>query len=199
MWFNNLFLHFAPTASPILLLIDSHSSLFNPTTVCKATEEKNILFCLSPHTTLIAQLLDISIFGVLKKCWREECQDYMTRNPERVVSKHQYSTLFSASWYRAMTVRNIVAGFKITGVYPFNPKAIVVQGGSDKTPSVTETTGMVYIFSQPRRSQSSICDSLESSISLTSSLTSIPNIAPVFFFCFFFTITFTFTFSMQSP
>ena len=132
-WFNNQFLHFAPAARPILLLMDGHSSHFNPTTVRKAVEENIILFCLPPHTTHVAQPLDRSVFAVLKQCWREECQDYITRNPGRVVSKFQFSTLFSASWYRAMTVKNILAGFKVTGVYPFNPKAVIINS-SDESP-----------------------------------------------------------------
>ena len=44
IWFNNQFLHFTLAAQPILLLMDGHSSHFNLSTVCKAAEEKIILF-----------------------------------------------------------------------------------------------------------------------------------------------------------
>ena len=47
-WFNNQFLHFAPAARPILLLMDGHSSHFNTTTVRKAVEE-NIIFFVCHH------------------------------------------------------------------------------------------------------------------------------------------------------
>ena len=154
--------------------MDGHSSHFNPTTVRRADEENIILFCLPPHTTHLTQPLDKSVFGVLKKYWREKCHDYITRNPGRVVSKYQFSTLFSASWYRAMTVRNIVAGFKITGVYPFNPNAIVIQDGSHESASVAESTLIAYIplFSPPKRNRNKEIRSPESSRSLTASPTS---------------------------
>ena len=88
-----------------------------------------------------------------------------------IVSQFQFSALFSASWYRAMTVRNIVAGFKITGVYPFNPKAIVVQSTNDK---FVVPPGIAYLplFSPPKHGRNKECESPESSHSPTLSLTS---------------------------
>ena len=170
IWFNNQFLHLAPAVRPILSM-DSHSSHFNPSTVHKAAKEKIILFCLPPHTTHLAQPLGKS---VLKKC-----QDYMTRIPGRVISRFQFSTLFSASWYRAMTVKNIVAGFKVTGIYPFNPIAMSIQEDSDSAASLREATGVAFIslFTPPKKSRCRGQSSPELSSSLLS--TSSPHLSPL--------------------
>ena len=47
-----------------------------------------------------------------------------------------------------MTVKNILAGFKVTGVYPFNPKAVIINS-SDESP---ESSAVAYIplFSPPK-------------------------------------------------
>ena len=67
IWFHNHFLVYAPTARPLLLLMDGHSSHYNPSTIKTAAAQQVILFCLPPHTTHIAQPLDVGCFGVLIK------------------------------------------------------------------------------------------------------------------------------------
>lgn len=78
-----------------------------------------------PHTTADTQPLDISVFGPLKVHWSETCREYLYAHPGRVVTKFQFSALFRQAWSKAMTVENICSGFKKTGVYPFEPEAIL--------------------------------------------------------------------------
>ena len=58
LWFSQLFLRYAPQARSLLLLMDRHSSHFNPSVVCRAAEEQVVLFCFTPHTTHLTQPLD---------------------------------------------------------------------------------------------------------------------------------------------
>ena len=124
MWFSNHFLRFAPAARPLLLLLDGHSSLFCPDTIRLAAKERVILLVLPPHTTHFSQPLDKGCFSPLKLCWKEECHNFMTRNPGMTVSHYSFSELFSAAWLKAMTVQNIVGGFKVTGIFPLNRNAV---------------------------------------------------------------------------
>lgn len=48
-WFDHHFLHYAPPARPVLLLLDGHSSHYQPSVVRKAAANDVILFCLPPH------------------------------------------------------------------------------------------------------------------------------------------------------
>ena len=111
LWFSEHFLAYAPPIRPLLLLLDGHSSHYQPCFVKKAAEEQVIVFCLPPHTTHLTQPLDKGCFGPLKMSWRRKCQDYLVSNPGKVITRYQFSALFSAAWFEAMTMSNIVSGF----------------------------------------------------------------------------------------
>jgi len=49
------------------------------------------------------------------------CRQFIFSHPGRVISKFQFSALFSEAW----STNNIVSGFRCTGVCPFNPDAIL--------------------------------------------------------------------------
>ena len=49
---------------------------------------------------------------------------YMQNNPGRVITKYQFSPLFSEAWYKAACPQNLIAGFKKAGVCPFDSNAI---------------------------------------------------------------------------
>lgn len=120
LWFTNHFLRFAPAARPILLLLDGHSSHYCPDTVRLAAQEQVILFTLPPNTTHLSQPLDKGCFSSLKVAWKEACHHFLTMNPGKVVTIYQFSMLFSQAWMKSMTVSNICAGFRVTGVHPLN-------------------------------------------------------------------------------
>ena len=75
-WLSDHFLQFAVTARP-LLLVDGHSSHYQPELVQYAKEKDVILFCLPPHTTHESQPLDISVFKPLKKNGQNACHKFM--------------------------------------------------------------------------------------------------------------------------
>lgn len=49
----------------------------------------------------------------------------MFANPNKVVTKFQFSSLFNKVWSKGMSIDNICAGFKKTSVYPFDLEAIL--------------------------------------------------------------------------
>ena len=143
MWFQNHFLRYAPSARPILLLLDGHSSHYCPDTIRLAAWEKIILFALPPNTTHLSQPLDRGCFGPLKVSWREECHRYMSENPGKVVTKFQFSPIFSKAWARSMIIANITAGFRVTGVYPLNRHAFSFP--SYEVKDLSQETGLSFI------------------------------------------------------
>ena len=110
-WFHNHFLCYAPPVRPILLMLDGHSSHYNPSVIEAAVEEGVIIFCLPPHTTHLTQPLDMGCFAPLKSYWREECQTYLSKNKGRAITRFQFSQVFSKAWVRAMSMTNVMAGF----------------------------------------------------------------------------------------
>lgn len=150
MWFSNHFLRYAPAARPLLLLLDGHSSHYCPDTVRLAAKEQVILFTLPPNTTHLTQPLDKGCFGPLKAAWREVCHQFTTTNPGKVVTRFQFSRLFNKAWMQSMTVGNITAGFRVTGVHPIN-RDIFAQ--IEESPLVKQS-GLAFIpfySSSPRR------------------------------------------------
>ncbi len=64
-------LKFTPSSRPLLLLLDGHSSHYEPETP-KFTKENDIMFFLPPHTTHESQPLDVGVLGlstVPTECW----------------------------------------------------------------------------------------------------------------------------------
>ena len=145
--FKHHFLMYAPPARPLLLLLDGHSSHYKPAFVQRAAEEEIVVFCLPPHTTHRTQPLDNGCFGPLKIAWREECQRYCSNNPGRVVTRLQLCQLFNRAWNKAVTMENMVSGFRYCGVYPFNRDAQRPRSSPAKFDplSLSKKTGLKYI------------------------------------------------------
>ena len=149
MWFHKHFLALIPSTRPILLLMDGHSSHYSPDVIRMAAEEKVILFTLPPHTTHLTQPLDRGAFSPLKVYWRQICHDFYTKNPGRVITRFDFSSLFSEAWKLALTPKNILSGFNVTGVYPFDPERVKAylppSPKQTKCQTLAEKTGLAYI------------------------------------------------------
>ena len=143
-WLSCHFLRYAPPTRPLLLLLDGHSSHYSPYAIRFAAKEKVIMFALPPHTTHVTQPLDRSCFSPLKVAWREVCQAFMAENPGKRVTRFNFLHLFSLAWMKSMTMKNIVSGFRVTGVYPVNRK-VVEKPKEFSKPSLPEATGLAYI------------------------------------------------------
>lgn len=143
IWFSKHFLRYAPRARPLLLLLDGHSCHYCPETIRLAASEQVIIFAFPPNMTHLTQPLDKGCFGPLKVCWKEACQSYMKKNPGKVVSHFSFSKTFSEAWMKAMTIRNILSGFRVTGVFPVNRNALRLH--LEPAESLVATSGLVFI------------------------------------------------------
>lgn len=143
-WLLRHFLCYAPSTRPLLLLLDGHSSHYSPHAIRFAAKEKVIMFALPPHTTHVTQPLDQGCFSPLKMAWREVCHTFTAENPGKRVARFNFSQLFSLTWVKSITMKNIVSGFRVTGVYPVNRK-VVEKPKELSNPSLMEATGLAYI------------------------------------------------------
>ena len=139
----------------MLLLLDGHSSHFTLEAIKFAAENEIILFCLPPHTTHVAQPLDVSFFSPLKKHWSRVCHEYMADNPGKVVTRFQFSSLFNKAWFLSIQPHTIVSGFRKVGVYPFNSTAIKPYDNSSISNKIPEATPvMMPAVTQPNECSS---------------------------------------------
>ena len=65
-WMTDLFVKNIPPARPVMLLVDGHSSHYEPDTIRLAAQAGIVMLCLLPHTTHVTQPLDVSFFRPLK-------------------------------------------------------------------------------------------------------------------------------------
>ena len=171
-WFHRHFLTFIPSARPVVLLMDGHSTHYCPDTIRMAAACKVVLCTLPPHTTHLTQPLDKGCFAPLKTAWREACQKFNCQHPGRVVGIYEFSRLFSDSWFQSMTMKNILNGFKVTGAYPVNRYAIRLPNESSqptfRPEDLAKESGLAYIplyspykctTSNSNTSHSASCDS----------------------------------------
>ena len=157
MWFRGIFLRYAPAARPLLLLLDGHSSHYCPETIHLAASQKVVLFTLPPNSTHLTQPLDRGVFGPLKVAWRQVCHEFLIDNPGQTVNHRVFSRLLAEAYMRAMTVKNIIAGFRNTGIYPPDREAVNVDMESNHK-SLEESSGLAYIpLYTPRKTCTSRC------------------------------------------
>ena len=134
-WLVEQFIVNAVSGRPLLLLLDGHSTHYQPEVVRFARDHEIIILCLPPHTTHEVQPLDCGVFKPLKAQWTNVCHQYFQKNPGKIINKFNFNLLFSQAWLKALIPANIVAGFRTCGVYPFNPASISVpeesNNGSD--------------------------------------------------------------------
>ena len=111
-WLAKHFLTHAIGSCPLLLLLDGHSSHYEPETIRFAKENDIIVFCLPPHTTHEAQPLDFSLFGPLKSAWTSCCHEFHQQNRGKVITKFNFSELFCKAWMKTATPQTICSGFR---------------------------------------------------------------------------------------
>ncbi|XP_014665337.1 PREDICTED: uncharacterized protein LOC106807509 [Priapulus caudatus] len=82
------------------------------------------LLALPAHTTHFLQPLDRSFFGPLKQNYNAVCTKFIRENPDKMISKWVWPSLFRGSWLQNIAPLAIANGFRATGLYPFSPSAI---------------------------------------------------------------------------
>ena len=126
-WFKHHFLVHAPSIRPLLLLLDGHTSHYNPSFLKLAAKEGIIVFCLPPHTTHLLQPLDNGVFSSLKHHWGKECQRFHAKNLGKVLNCCNFMAVFSKAWVEGMAISNVVSCFRAVGVYPVNRRVALAQ------------------------------------------------------------------------
>ena len=121
-WFD-FFLKKIPPTRPVLLIADGHTSHTSIEVIEKARANNVHLLCLPSHTTHLLQPLDVSVFKPFKSNFNKACRELVNKNPGRVVTTNDISSLIAKAWPLSLTPINIMSGFKKCGISPLNPGA----------------------------------------------------------------------------
>jgi hypothetical protein len=85
----------------------------------------NIILCRLPsHTSHKLQPCDLAAFAPLKTSYRDEVE-VLNRGGVDNIGKQHFTYLYKPARDRALTRRNILAGWSAAGLFPFNPDRVI--------------------------------------------------------------------------
>ena len=105
---------------PCLLLLDNHESHICIKGLDFAKENGIVMFSFPPHCTHRLQPLDRSIYGPFKKYFKIAANKWHPKNRGKGMAIYDLPASVAIAYTNAVTPSNIQAGFKSTGIYPFN-------------------------------------------------------------------------------
>lgn len=104
-----------------LLILDGHKSHTKNIELLNYASEKGLLMIsLAPHTSHKLQPLDRSVFKSLKAAYNVACSNWLRKHPARRISVDEIGELFHEAYKKAATIENAEAGFRASGIYPYN-------------------------------------------------------------------------------
>ncbi|RDB28659.1 Pogo transposable element with KRAB domain [Hypsizygus marmoreus] len=109
-----------------LLLVDGHNSHYTLAFLNYARTHMIIVICYPSHTTHIYQGLDVVIFATLKHHLNLERRIWQEKNGTPI-DKTNFVGVYGRAHLRAFTAETIMAAFRKTGVWPFNPNVVTEE------------------------------------------------------------------------
>ena len=125
-WFKDIFLPRSEEISAThhrLLIYDGHNSHLTYNTVKWAMDNNITILCLPPNTSHAFQPLDVAVFRAFKAIYAEECEIWFRNTRHKAIDKQSFPALLKKVWER-LDPQHVVAGFRKSGLYPFNPNAL---------------------------------------------------------------------------
>ena len=107
-----------------LLIFNGHDSHITGEFVAHCIDNNIIPMILPPHSSHLTQPLDVGIFGPLKKHISAKIDPLIRMGIPRI-QKVEWLTAFVAAHNQAVCYRNILSGFRGTGIYPFSPNKVL--------------------------------------------------------------------------
>jgi len=109
-----------------LLILDNHKSHTTPEFRGFCEDKDIILLWMPPHSSHLLQPLDVGCFGPLKQAYSKQNQN-LIKNHIFHVTKEDFLASFYIAFVASFTKSNIQAGFRGSGLHPFDPEAVLSQ------------------------------------------------------------------------
>lgn len=110
------------TENPSLLIYDNHESHISVAVVQRAREAGVHILTIPPHCSNRLQPLDISVYGPFKAYYNAACDKWMLQHPGIPMTIYDSAGRISEALEKSFTPSNIIAGFRKSGIHPFNPE-----------------------------------------------------------------------------
>jgi len=126
-WLQRIFL---PDTTPSedrwrMLILDGHGSHIDLEFLWICKQNKVRLLFLPAHSSHILQPLDLSVFSVVKRFYRQQIQELSHLDDAAPVRKERFITAYHIAREGAITERVIHAGWATAGICPLNIERVV--------------------------------------------------------------------------
>ncbi|KAJ8111260.1 hypothetical protein OPT61_g6103 [Boeremia exigua] len=144
-WLKRIFL---PNTSPSsggyrLLILDGHGSHIPIDFMWLCKTNKVYLLYLPPHASHVLQPLDLAPFSVVKSRYRKQIQALSALDDAAPVKKERFVTSYNLAREEGLSERVVRAGWRATGLCPYNPELVLLSSqitGRPSTPPATDLT-----------------------------------------------------------
>ncbi|KAF2647276.1 DDE-domain-containing protein, partial [Lophiostoma macrostomum CBS 122681] len=107
------------------ILISNGFRTYETLEILEFSFANNIILCRLPsHTSYKLQPCNIGVFAPLKAAYRDEVKR-LYRGGLETVGKEHFTSLYKPAREKAITKRNITAGWAASGLFPFNPDRVL--------------------------------------------------------------------------
>ena len=109
-----------------LLILDGHESHHSMEFEEYCKKNDIITLCMPAHSSHRLQPLDVGCFSVLKRTYGHAIEDLIRQHVTHI-SKEDFFPAFHQAFIATFTPKNIQAGFRGTGLVPFDPDHVISQ------------------------------------------------------------------------
>jgi len=106
-----------------LLILDGHESHISVEFQRYCKEQEIIALCMPPHSSHLLQPLDVGCFSPMKHLYGCQIEKLMRLRINHI-TKLEFMPAFGQA-FKAFTEQNIQAGFRATGLVPYNPERVI--------------------------------------------------------------------------
>jgi len=117
-----------------MLVLDGHGSYINLDFLWTCKQNKVYLLFLPAHSSHVLQPLDLSVFSVIKRFYRQQIQALSYLNDAAPIKKERFITAYNAAREGAITERVIRAGWAAAGICLLNIDRVVNSSQVSRRP-----------------------------------------------------------------
>ena len=107
-------------SNPTLLLYDNHESHLSIQCLDLTKDNGVTILTLPPHCSEKIQPLDVAVFSSFKTYYNAAVKSWLDSHLGTPFTIYQIAYCVKTAWGRSMTPQNIIAGFRKTGIFPYD-------------------------------------------------------------------------------
>ncbi|XP_055624073.1 uncharacterized protein LOC129767345 isoform X1 [Toxorhynchites rutilus septentrionalis] len=127
---------------PVIFFVDGHAShkTLEVADVCQSLGI--VLISLYPKTTHITQPADVAVFRPLKNEWRKSVEEWRYEHQGSSLTMMHFGSVLAKAVKNGIIPETIKNGFRVCGIYPFDPNAVDYSKCIVKATSIKDTSAM---------------------------------------------------------